>query len=83
MRHLSLADSMSSFSFFLVGRTSSLHYYYLEFAVLTYLAYLIAVNTSYRSSLDTTDPGIVRALIALDWLFGESKKDSLSPSTHQ
>jgi hypothetical protein len=34
-----------------VGRTSSLHYYYLAFVVLTYLAYLIAVNTSYRSSL--------------------------------
>jgi hypothetical protein len=41
-----------------VGRTSSLHYYYLAFIVLTYLAYLIAVNTSYRSSLGTTDPGI-------------------------
>jgi hypothetical protein len=41
-----------------VGRTSSLHYYYLAFIVLTYLAYPIAVNTSYRSSLGTTDPGI-------------------------
>jgi hypothetical protein len=48
-----------------VGRTSSLHYYYLAFIVLTYLAYLIAVNTSYRSSLGTTDPGI-QALIVLD-----------------
>jgi hypothetical protein len=48
-----------------VGLTSSLHYYYLEFVVLTYLAYLIAVNTSYRSLLGTTDPGI-QALIALD-----------------
>jgi hypothetical protein len=52
------------------------------FVVLTYLAYLIAVNTSYRSSLGTTDPGI-QALIALDWLFGESEKHSLSPSIHQ
>jgi hypothetical protein len=33
-----------------VGRTSSLHYYYLAFVVLTYLAYLIAVvNTSHIS----------------------------------
>jgi hypothetical protein len=59
----------------------SLHYYYLAFIVLTYLAYLIAVSTSYRSSLGTTDPGI-QALIALDWLFGESEKHSLSPSIH-
>jgi hypothetical protein len=41
-----------------VGRTSSLHYYYLVFIVLTYLAYLIAVNTIYISSLGTTDLGI-------------------------
>jgi hypothetical protein len=40
---------------------------------LNILIYLIAVNTSYRSSLDTTDPGI-QALIALDWLFGETEK---------
>jgi hypothetical protein len=53
-----------------VGQTSSLHYYYLAFVVLTYLASLIGVNTSYRSSLGSTDPGI-QALIALDWLFGE------------
>jgi hypothetical protein len=32
--------------------------------------------------LGTTDPGI-QALIALDWLFGESEKRSLSPSIHQ
>jgi hypothetical protein len=65
-----------------VGRTSSLHYYYLAFVVLTHLAYLIAVNTSYSSSLGTIDLGI-QALIALDWLFGESEKHSLSPSIHQ
>jgi hypothetical protein len=35
------------------------------------LAHYIAVNTSYGSSLGTADPGI-QALIALDWLFGES-----------
>jgi hypothetical protein len=64
-----------------VGRTSFLHYYYLAFIVLTYLAYLIAVNTSYISSLGTIDPDI-QALIALDWLFGESEKHSLSPSIH-
>jgi hypothetical protein len=63
----------------IVGRTLSLHNYYLTFIVLTYLAYLIAVNTNYRSSLGTTDPGI-QALIALDWLFRESEKHSLSPS---
>jgi hypothetical protein len=34
------------------------HCYFLAFIVLTYLTYLIAVNTSYRSSLGTTDPGI-------------------------
>jgi hypothetical protein len=62
------------------GRTSSLHYYYLAFLI--YLAYLIAVNTSHISSLGTTDPGI-QALVALDWLFGESEKHSLSPSIHQ
>jgi hypothetical protein len=45
-----------------LGRTSSLHYYYLAFVVLTYLAYLIAVNTSYRSSLNTTDPGMQASL---------------------
>jgi hypothetical protein len=50
-----------------VGQTLSLHYYYLAFAVLMYLAYLIAVNTSYRLSLGTTDLGI-QALIALDWI---------------
>jgi hypothetical protein len=66
-----------------VGLTSSLHYYYLAFIVLTYLAYLIAVNISYRSSLGTTDPGI-QALIALDWLFGESEKHSPNfDSSHQ
>jgi hypothetical protein len=65
-----------------VGRTSSLHYYYSAFVVLAYLAYLRAVNTSYRSSLGTTDPGI-QALIALDWLFGNSERHSLSPSIHQ
>jgi hypothetical protein len=31
------------------GRTLSLHYYYLAFVVLTYLAYSIAVNTGHRS----------------------------------
>ena len=46
-----------------VGQTSSLHYYYLAFVVLTYLAYCISVSTSYRSSLGTTDLGI-QALIA-------------------
>jgi hypothetical protein len=40
-----------------VGQTLSLHYYHLTFVVLTYLAYLIAVNTSYRSPLGNTDPG--------------------------
>jgi hypothetical protein len=53
------------------GRTMSLHHYYLTFIVLTYLAYLIAVHTSYISSLGTTDLGI-QALIALDWLFREN-----------
>jgi hypothetical protein len=73
----------TEFLFIVVGRTWSLHYYYLAFVlVLTYLAYLIGVNTSYISSLGTTDPGI-RALVALDWLFGESEKHSLSPSIHQ
>jgi hypothetical protein len=66
----------------IVGRTSSLLYYYLAFIVLTYLAYLIAVNTSYITSLGTTDAGI-QALIVLYWLFGESEKRSLSPSIHQ
>jgi hypothetical protein len=66
----------------IVGRTSFLHSYYLAFVVLTYLAYLIAVNTSFISSLGTTYPGI-QALIALDWLFGESQKRSLSPDIHQ
>jgi hypothetical protein len=66
----------------IVGRTLSLHYYYLAFVVLTYVTYLIAVNTSYISSLGTTDPGI-QVLIALDWLFGESEKHSLYPSIHQ
>jgi hypothetical protein len=66
-----------------VGRTLSLHYYYLAFIVLTYLAYLIAVNTSYRSSLGTTADRGIQALIALDWLLGESEKHSLSPSIHQ
>jgi hypothetical protein len=66
-----------------VGQTLSLHHYYLVFVVLTYLAYLIAVNTSsYRSSLGVTDPGI-QALTALDWLFGESEKHLLSSSIHQ
>jgi hypothetical protein len=66
----------------IVGRPSSLHYYYLAFIVLTYLAYLIVVNTNYRSSFGNADPGI-QALIALDWLFGESEESSLSPSIHQ
>jgi hypothetical protein len=65
-----------------VGRCSSLHYYYLTFVVLIYLAYLIAGNTNYISSLGTTDLGI-QALIALDWLFGEFEKHSLSCSFHQ
>jgi hypothetical protein len=66
-----------------IGQTLSLHYYYLAFVVLAYyLAYLIAVNSSYRSSLGTTYPGI-QALIALDWLFGESEKHSLSPFIHR
>jgi hypothetical protein len=41
-----------------VGQTLSLHYYYSAFVVLTYLAYLIAVNTSYISILGITNPGI-------------------------
>jgi hypothetical protein len=45
-----------------VASFPALHYYYLAFVVLTYSAYLIAVNTSYRPSLGTTDPGI-QALI--------------------
>jgi hypothetical protein len=49
-----------------VGQTSSLHYYYLAFIVLTNLAYLVAVNTSYGSSLGNKDPGI-QALTTLDW----------------
>jgi hypothetical protein len=53
-----------------VGRRSSLHYYYLAFIVLTYLAYLIAVNTSYRSSLGTTDPAY-NPLVALDFDYSE------------
>jgi hypothetical protein len=53
-----VAGLMSELADQQVGRTLSLHYYYLAFVVLTYLAYLIAVNTSYRSSLGTTDPGI-------------------------
>jgi hypothetical protein len=65
-----------------VGRTSSLYYYYLAFVVLTYLAHLIGVNTSKISSSGTTDLGI-QALIALDWLFGESEDSSLSPSIYQ
>jgi hypothetical protein len=43
---------------------------------------LIVVNTrSYMSSLGITDLGI-QALIALDYLFRESEKSSLSPFTH-
>jgi hypothetical protein len=49
-----------------VGRTLSLHYYYLAFVVLTYLAYLIAVvNTSYRSSL-VLQTWAYKPLVALD-----------------
>jgi hypothetical protein len=50
-----------------VGRTSSLHYYYLAFVVLTYVAYLIAVNTSYRSSL-VLQTWAYEPLVALDWV---------------
>jgi hypothetical protein len=46
-----------------VGRTSSLHYYYLAFIVLTYLAYIIAVNTSYRSSLGTLQTQVYKPLL--------------------
>jgi hypothetical protein len=46
-------------------QTLSLHYYYLAFVVLTYLAHLIAVNTSYRPILGITNPDI-QALIALE-----------------
>jgi hypothetical protein len=49
----------------IVGRTSSLHYYYLAFVVLTYLAYLIAVNTSYISSL-VVQTWAYKPLVALD-----------------
>jgi hypothetical protein len=47
-----------------VGQTLSLHYYYLAFIVLTYLAYLIVVSTSYRSIMGITNPGI-QALMSL------------------
>jgi hypothetical protein len=48
-----------------VGQTSSLHCYYMAFVVLTYLAYLIAVNTSYRSSL-VLQTWAYKPLVALD-----------------
>jgi hypothetical protein len=64
-----------------VGRTSSLHYYYLAFVVLTYLAYLIAVNTSHRS-FGYYKPGHTSPLLHYIQLFEESEKSSLSPSTH-
>jgi hypothetical protein len=48
-----------------VGQTLSLHYYYLAFVVLTYLAYLIVVNTSYRSSL-VLQTWAYKPLVALD-----------------
>jgi hypothetical protein len=44
------------------------------------VAYLIAVNTSYISSL-VLQTWAYKPLVALYWLFGESEKSSLSPST--
>ena len=63
--HWAVAASMPHLSPNNVGRTSSLHYYYLALVVLTYLAYSIpvAVNTSHRSILGITNPGI-QVLIA-------------------
>jgi hypothetical protein len=53
-----------------VGRTLSLHYYYLAFIVLTYLAYLIAVNTSYVIGYyrpGHTSPYCIRLVIRRKW----------------
>jgi hypothetical protein len=48
---------------------------------ISYHIFILVNTTSYRSSLGITDLGI-QALILLDWLFGDSEKSSLSPSTH-
>jgi hypothetical protein len=49
LRELVMLDRTNPKGDILIGKTSSLHYYYLAFVVLTYLAYLIAVNTSHIS----------------------------------
>ena len=84
--HWAVAASMPHLSPNNVGRTSSLHYYYLAFVVLTYLVYLIVVNTNYISSYHhwVLQTWAYKPIVLdwLDWFFGESEKSSLSPSIH-